>query len=76
MVFITTGIDDSFIASLYKEDSHRLARFAAKVWGVDGAFYDYEQAALEGAFRMENFFRSIGLIEAIYRIAVESNASP
>jgi alcohol dehydrogenase YqhD (iron-dependent ADH family) len=44
-----------------KEDSVRLARFAAKVWGVDGAFYDYEQAALEGVFRMENFFRSIGL---------------
>jgi alcohol dehydrogenase YqhD (iron-dependent ADH family) len=44
-----------------KEDTPRLARFAAKVWGVDGAFYDYEQAALEGVFRMKNFFRSIGL---------------
>jgi alcohol dehydrogenase YqhD (iron-dependent ADH family) len=39
----------------------RLARFAARVWGVDGAFYDYQQAALEGVFRMKNFFRSIGL---------------
>jgi alcohol dehydrogenase YqhD (iron-dependent ADH family) len=44
-----------------KENTPRLARFAAKVWGVDGAFYDYEQAALEGVFRMENFFRSIGM---------------
>ena len=44
-----------------KEDTPRLARFAAKVWGVDGAFYDYEQAALEGVIRMENFFRSIGM---------------
>ncbi|MDR0877581.1 MAG: iron-containing alcohol dehydrogenase [Treponema sp.] len=44
-----------------KEDTPRLARFAAKVWGVDGAFYDYEQAALEGVFRLKNFFRSIGL---------------
>jgi len=44
-----------------KEDTPRLARFAAKVWGVDGAFYDYEQAALEGVFRMENFFKSIGM---------------
>ena len=44
-----------------KEGTARLARFAAKVWGVDGAFYDYEQAALEGVFRMENFFRSIGM---------------
>jgi alcohol dehydrogenase YqhD (iron-dependent ADH family) len=37
------------------------ARFAAKVWGVDGAFYDYRQAALEGVFRMENFLKSVGL---------------
>ncbi|WP_461256495.1 iron-containing alcohol dehydrogenase [Treponema sp. R80B11-R83G3] len=44
-----------------KEDTPRLARFAAKVWGVDGAFYDYEQAALEGVLRMENFFLSIGM---------------
>jgi alcohol dehydrogenase YqhD (iron-dependent ADH family) len=44
-----------------KEDTQRLARFAKKVWGVDGSFYDYEQTALEGVFRMENFFRSIGM---------------
>jgi alcohol dehydrogenase YqhD (iron-dependent ADH family) len=44
-----------------KEDTKRFARFAAKVWGVDGAFYDFEQAALEGVFRMENFFKSIGM---------------
>ena len=44
-----------------KENTPRLARFAAKVWGVDGAFYDYEQAALEGVLRMEDFFKSIGM---------------
>ncbi|MDR0389764.1 MAG: iron-containing alcohol dehydrogenase [Spirochaetaceae bacterium] len=44
-----------------KEDTKRLARFAAKVWGVDGAYYDYEQAALEGIFRLKNFLRSMGL---------------
>jgi alcohol dehydrogenase YqhD (iron-dependent ADH family) len=43
------------------EDTARFARFAVKVWGVDGAFYDLEQAALEGIFRMKNYFRSIGL---------------
>jgi alcohol dehydrogenase YqhD (iron-dependent ADH family) len=43
------------------EDTFRFARFAAKVWGVDGAFYDLEQAAMEGVFRLKNFFRSIGL---------------
>jgi len=44
-----------------KEDTHRFARFAAKVFGVDGAYYDLEQAAMEGIFHMENFFRSIGM---------------
>ena len=44
-----------------KEDLPRLARFAEKVWGVDGAAFDPEQAALEGAFRMECLFRSIGM---------------
>ncbi|AEF82173.1 iron-containing alcohol dehydrogenase [Leadbettera azotonutricia] len=44
-----------------KGDVMRFARFAKKVWGVDGSFYDPEQAALEGIFRLKNFFRSIGL---------------
>jgi len=44
-----------------KVDTKRFARFAAKVWGVDGAFYDFEQAAREGILRMKDFFRSIGL---------------
>jgi len=43
------------------EDPKRLARFAEKVWGADGAFCDFEQAALEGIFRMKAFYRSIGL---------------
>jgi len=43
------------------EDPARFARFACKVWGVDGAFYDLRQAALEGVSRMENFFSSIGM---------------
>jgi alcohol dehydrogenase YqhD (iron-dependent ADH family) len=44
-----------------REDLSRFARFAVKVWGVDGAFYDLEQAALEGIFRIKNYFHSIGL---------------
>jgi alcohol dehydrogenase YqhD (iron-dependent ADH family) len=51
----------AWIAYNIKVNTPRLARFASKVWGVDGAYYDYEQAALEGVFRMKNFFRSIGL---------------
>jgi len=44
-----------------KENTPLFARFAEKVFGVEGAFYDLEQTALEGVFRMENFFRSIGM---------------
>ncbi|MCL2608563.1 MAG: iron-containing alcohol dehydrogenase, partial [Treponema sp.] len=43
------------------EDVKRFARFAAKVWGVDGAFYDYRQAAAEGILRMKEYFRSLGM---------------
>jgi alcohol dehydrogenase YqhD (iron-dependent ADH family) len=46
---------------LSSKDIALFARFADKVWGVDGAFYSLEQAAMEGVFRMKHFFRSIGL---------------
>jgi alcohol dehydrogenase YqhD (iron-dependent ADH family) len=59
-----------------KEDTPRLARFAAKVWGVDGAFYDYEQAALEGVFRMKNFFKSIGLPVSFEDAGLDSGKIP
>jgi len=39
----------------------RFARYAKKVWGADGAFYNPVQAAREGIFRLKNFFRSLGL---------------
>jgi alcohol dehydrogenase YqhD (iron-dependent ADH family) len=59
-----------------KEDTPRLARFAAKVWGADGAFYDCEQAALEGVFRMKNFFRSIGLPVSFAEAKLDSGRIP
>ncbi|MDR0689696.1 MAG: iron-containing alcohol dehydrogenase [Spirochaetaceae bacterium] len=59
-----------------KEDTPRLARFAAKVWGVDGAYYDYEQAALEGVFRLKNFFRSIGLPVSFTDLKVPTDRIP
>jgi alcohol dehydrogenase YqhD (iron-dependent ADH family) len=51
----------AWLRYVLKEDVWRVARFAKQVWGVDGAFYDPEQAAGEGITRMEDFFRSIGL---------------
>jgi hypothetical protein len=59
-----------------KEDTKRLARFAAKVWGVDGAYYDIEQAALEGVFRMENFFRFIGMPVRFADANIEASRIP
>jgi alcohol dehydrogenase YqhD (iron-dependent ADH family) len=59
-----------------KEDVMRFARFAGKVWGVDGAFYDPEQAALEGVFRLKNFFRSIGLPVSFADAGLETGRIP
>jgi alcohol dehydrogenase YqhD (iron-dependent ADH family) len=59
-----------------KEDVMRFARFAKKVWGVDGAFYDPEQAALEGVFRLKNFFRSIGLPVSFADAKLETGRIP
>ena len=56
-----------------KEDVKRSARFAAKVWGVDGAFYDFEQAAREGIFRMKDYFRSIGLPVSFAEAGLETS---
>jgi hypothetical protein len=51
----------AWIAHNLKRDLPRFARFAQEVWGVDGAFYDQERAALEGLERLKRFYRSIGL---------------
>jgi alcohol dehydrogenase YqhD (iron-dependent ADH family) len=59
-----------------KEDVMRFARFAKKVWGVDGAYYDPEQAALEGVFRLRNFFRSIGLPVSFADAKLETGRIP
>jgi alcohol dehydrogenase YqhD (iron-dependent ADH family) len=59
-----------------KEDVMRFARFAGKVWGVDGAFYDPEQAAMEGVFRLKNFFRSIGLPVSFADAKLETGRIP
>jgi alcohol dehydrogenase YqhD (iron-dependent ADH family) len=66
----------AWIAYNIKEDTPRLARFASKVWGVEGAYYDGEQAALEGVFRMKNFFRSIGLPVSFAEAGLDGDKIP
>jgi len=55
------------------EDAKRFARFAEKVWGVNGADCDREQAAREGIFRMKNYFRSIGLPVSLADAKIDSS---
>ena len=43
---------------------------------MDGAYYDYEQAALEGVFRLKNFFRSIGLPVSFAGLNVPTDRIP
>jgi hypothetical protein len=60
----------------YNEDPKRFARFACKVWGVDGAYYDIEQAAREGIFRLKNYFRSIGMPVSFADAGIETTRIP
>jgi alcohol dehydrogenase YqhD (iron-dependent ADH family) len=55
------------------EDTARFARFAVKVWGVDGAYYDLEQAASEGISRMKNYFSSIGLPVSLAEAKIDTS---
>ncbi|MDR2305160.1 MAG: iron-containing alcohol dehydrogenase [Treponema sp.] len=57
-------------------DTPRMARFAARVFGVDGAFYDYKQAAFEGIFRIKNFWHSIGLPVSFADAKLDSSRIP
>ncbi|MCL2880638.1 MAG: iron-containing alcohol dehydrogenase, partial [Treponema sp.] len=54
----------------------RFARFAKKVWGVDGAYYDPAQAALEGVLRMECFCQSMGLPVSFKDAHIETSRIP
>ena len=51
-----------------KENTPRFARFAAKIWGVDGNYYNYEQAALEGVISMENIDFETAALEGVSRM--------
>ncbi|MDR1428968.1 MAG: iron-containing alcohol dehydrogenase, partial [Spirochaetaceae bacterium] len=44
-----------------KEDPHRFARFANKIFGVGGASEDLEQIGKKGISKLRDFFRSLGL---------------
>lgn len=59
-----------------KHDVPRFARFAEEVWGVDGAFYDPERAALEGIRRLKQFYRSIGLPTSFSEANVPTDRIP
>jgi alcohol dehydrogenase len=46
---------------VYKRDVARFAQLAARVWGVDHAFFDPERSALAGIARLEAYWSSLGL---------------
>jgi len=45
----------------YRHNTERFLQFAVRVWDVDLPFENQEKQILEGIFRMENFFRRVGL---------------
>lgn len=48
----------------------KFARFAANVWGVDGANQTQEQLAAEGLTRMESWMKELGLVMHIKELGV------
>lgn len=46
---------------VYRENLARFVQFAVRVWGIEQNFEAPEQTALEGIYRITQFFRRIGL---------------
>ncbi|MDL2229637.1 iron-containing alcohol dehydrogenase [Treponema sp. OttesenSCG-928-L16] len=59
-----------------KEDPAMFARFAERVWGVDGARYDALSAAKEGLSRLKNFYRFLGLPLSFADVGLPSDGIP
>lgn len=46
---------------VYKHDLNRFAQFANRVWNIDINLNNLEETSLKGIYKMEAFFKSIGL---------------
>lgn len=46
---------------VYKHDLNRFAQFANRVWNIDINLNNLEETSLKGIYKMESFFKSIGL---------------
>jgi alcohol dehydrogenase YqhD (iron-dependent ADH family) len=46
---------------VYKKDLKRFAQFAVRVWNEEPDFNDIEKTAVAGIWRLENFYKEIGL---------------
>lgn len=46
---------------VYKHDLNRFVQFANRVWNIDINLNNLEETALEGIYKVEAFFKSIGL---------------
>lgn len=58
---------------VYKQDVHRFAQFANRVWDVEIDLYDLEKTALEGIAKTEAFFSSIGMPIRMSEIDIDSS---
>jgi alcohol dehydrogenase YqhD (iron-dependent ADH family) len=60
----------AWMKQVYRTDVARFAQFAARVWDVEHSFADPERTAREGIFRLEAFFRRIGLPVTLRELGV------
>lgn len=58
---------------VYKHNVNLFVQFAVRVWDVDLSFRSYEDIALEGISRLEQFFKKIGLPTKLSDAKIDDN---
>lgn len=58
---------------VYKHNVNLFVQFAVRVWDVDLSFSSYENIALEGISRLEQFFKKIGLPTKLSDANIDDN---
>lgn len=63
----------SWMRYVYKHNVNLFVQFAVRVWDVDLSFSSYENIALEGISRLEQFFKKIGLPTKLSDANIDDN---
>ncbi len=63
----------AWLKYIYKHDEMRVAQFANRVFDVELDFHNAERTALEGIRRLEEFYRSLGLVTTLSECGIDDS---